>query len=234
MTQTVTVKMYKDSGYYFVDASETDQGVAGDGLSVKDIVDAIGATKKATMVFGHTGTGNTTEYQFSTNETITSNFNVLVEIGARILVATGITITCQGAFNPPPLQVIELTGTGAFNVSNTKPVHHEWLGGVGSSLLLGTKLSKSLDTSYTAETDGAVYAYGIATTDDDWFTLRGETPTATAVTYCSGHYDVTSPYNYSNANSIAFFVPRGATWQVSLTTEEGTITTQVWWQPFLS
>ena len=139
MAQTITVKMmYEDSGYYFIDADEADQGAAGSGLSVKDVVDAVGASKSATMIFGHTGAGNTTTYTFSTNETITDNFDVIVENGAIIAVDTGITVTCSASFNAPIQQVISLAGTGAFNFgTKVKIIPNEWYGNTGTCGLLG-------------------------------------------------------------------------------------------------
>lgn len=140
MTQTITVKMYKDSGYYFVDATEVDQGAAGSGLSVKDIVDAIGTSKSATMVFGHTGTGNTTTYAFSTSEVIPSNIEVLVEEGAVISIATGVTITIGNFIDPGLSQVFSCTGTGTpvFSVGAVDWVYSEWFGALAESAGGGT------------------------------------------------------------------------------------------------
>ncbi|MBU2395708.1 MAG: hypothetical protein KKH70_20430, partial [Gammaproteobacteria bacterium] len=97
MTQTFNLKIARDVSWntelHWVDASETDQGAAGSGESVKDIVDAVGATKNATMIFSHSGSGNTTTYSFGTSETIPTNIDVIVEAGARLAIATGVTLT---------------------------------------------------------------------------------------------------------------------------------------------
>lgn len=131
MTQTITVKMDKDSEYYFVDASASDQGAVDASYdSAKDLIDSIGTSKYATLVFSHSGGGNTTTYTFSTSETIPRNIDVIVENGARITVATGITLTVNGAINVPLLQWISLTGTGKvdFSGASVDCVYPEWWG----------------------------------------------------------------------------------------------------------
>ena len=149
MAQTVTIKMYKDSNYYFVNSAEADQGAAGAGLSVKDIVDAVGSTKNATIVFGHSGAGNTTTYSFGTSETITTNFDVIVEAGARLAIATGVTLTINGPFQANKrLKCIALTGTGvvSFGEESVSEVYPEWWGGVADrSTVVSTYINNALD-----------------------------------------------------------------------------------------
>jgi len=131
MTQTITVKMDKDSEYYFVDASASDQGAVDASYdSAKDLIDAIGTSKSATLVFSHSGGGNTTTYTFSTSETIPDNFDVVVESGAIIVVATGITVTCNATFNASLQQCFSLTGTGkwAFGIGAVDKVYPQWWG----------------------------------------------------------------------------------------------------------
>jgi len=150
MTQTVTVKMYKDSNYYFVNSAEADQGAVGAGLSVKDIVDAVGATKNATIVFGHSGAGNTTTYSFGTNETIPTNIDVIVEAGAQLAIATGVTLTINGPFQANKrIKCIALTGTGvvSFGEESVSEVYPEWWGGVADrSTVVSTYINNALDS----------------------------------------------------------------------------------------
>jgi len=156
MAQTITVKMKGNSNYYFVDATETDQGVAGNGLSVKDIVDSVGTTKNATMVFGHTGTGNTTTYSFGTNETIPSNLSIIVEAGAIISVATGITVTINAPFTANErTKCISLTGTGVidFGEESISTVYPEWW---GATIDTGIDASTAINAAVAAITKGIV------------------------------------------------------------------------------
>ena len=156
MAQTVTIKMYKDSNYYFVNSAEADQGAVGAGLSVKDIVDAVGTTKNATIVFGHSGAGNTTTYSFGTSETITTNINVIMEAGARLAIATGVTLTINGPFQANKrLQCIALTGTGvvSFGEESVSEVYPEWWGGVADG---STVVTTQINNALTAITRGVV------------------------------------------------------------------------------
>ena len=97
---------------YLVDSSESDQGDAGSGNTIKDLVDAIGATKNATLFFKHNSDdGDTTTYSVGTDETIPANISVIIQSGVRITVASGVTLTM-----PIPqagnYQIFSLTGTG--------------------------------------------------------------------------------------------------------------------------
>ena len=67
--------------YYYPDYSEADQGVVGGGETVTDILTDVGAVTNATMYFSHNSGAATTTYTFTTNTTITDNFNVIIERG---------------------------------------------------------------------------------------------------------------------------------------------------------
>jgi len=110
-----------------VDPTEADQGSAGNGASVKDLIDAVGAVESATLYFCHTGAGNTTTYTFSTSITITSNFNVVIENGAVLAIGNGVTLTVTGVpFTVGKYTVFSLTGTGA--VAGLNEAYAEWFG----------------------------------------------------------------------------------------------------------
>ena len=176
MAQTVNLKMYASSGYYFVNASESDQGIAGAGATVKDIVDAVGTSRSATIVFGHTGAGNTTTYTFSTSETIPSNFDVIVENGAIIAMDTGITLTMQGSLTSVPLQQwISLAGTGKVDFSSGAyydEVYVEWWGAARDNTTddvaafdaalaaIGAGTIKLLEGTYMLDTVFELYGVG--------------------------------------------------------------------------
>ena len=156
MAQTVNVKMYKASNYKFVDSTEANQGIAGDGLSVKDIVDAVGTTKNATMVFGHSGTGNTTTYTFSTTEVIPSNITTVVESGAVLAVATGVSITFNGPVEANERHKwIGLTGTGTvyFGEESVSVVYPEWW---GATVDTGTDCNAEVGEAVGSITKGTI------------------------------------------------------------------------------
>lgn len=109
---------------YPVDSSETDQGVAGSGRSVKDFVDDIGTSKSATILFPHSSTGNTTTYTFSTSETIPSNITVQVENGAVIDIDSGVVLTINGPLEAGRYKIFSGDGT---RVLSTR-ILPEWYG----------------------------------------------------------------------------------------------------------
>ena len=69
--------------YYYPDYSEADQGVVavGSGNTVTDILTTVGAVENATIYFSHNSGANTTTYTFTTNTTITKNYNLILEDG---------------------------------------------------------------------------------------------------------------------------------------------------------
>ncbi len=79
---TKKIKLERLHFEYMPDASETDQGATGSGRSIKAFVDSIGGVKNATIRLIHDGAGNTTVYQLSTDETITDNLGLIIDIGA--------------------------------------------------------------------------------------------------------------------------------------------------------
>lgn len=117
---------------YYVDSSETDQGVAGSGRSVKDLVDAIGTSTKATLVFTHDGSGVTTGYTFTSALTFPANIHLQFENGAQLDGAAGVTPNCPAAIIAQPnQQVFGGSGTIAFTDPGIVPVG--WFGTVGDN-----------------------------------------------------------------------------------------------------
>ena len=115
---------------YWVDSSEADQGQAGSGNSVKDLVDAIGSTKNAIIFFKHhAADGNTTTYTVTTAETIPSNITVVVQPGVRIDGAG--TLTINSPFNPGLYQVFGSTITIEFGDGLVGPIYPQWWGATG-------------------------------------------------------------------------------------------------------
>jgi len=117
------------SGRYVVDATETDQGLTGNGKTVKAYVDSMGATKNGVLLFLHTGAGNTTTYTFSTSETITSNITCVINPGAILSIDSGKTLTINGPFECGLYQAFSGSGAVAFGDGAVAEVYPEWWGG---------------------------------------------------------------------------------------------------------
>ena len=212
MAQTITVKMmYEDSGYYFIDADEADQGAAGSGLSVKDLIDAIGVTKNATLVFAHSGGGNTTTYSFGTSETIPQNIEVVVENGAILAIATGVTLTIDGSFQNGRNSCITLAGTGTviFDKRFVNYLYPEWWGAIGDdSTACNTAIQAAINCAEAmggciVDFAAATYRFTTLTMDDPGVLLQGKGIDATVLktTAATGNLftigDTGSTYNAS-------------------------------------
>lgn len=115
---------------YRVSASAVDQGAAAT-RSIKTFVDAIGTSQKATIVCGHTSTGNTTTYTLTTSETIPSNITLIMEPGA-ILDGAG-TLTINGPFEAGLTQCFGTSITIIFGSGAVKEVHAVWWGFLSSA-----------------------------------------------------------------------------------------------------
>jgi hypothetical protein len=116
---------------YWVDSSEADQGAtaAAGSDTVKDYVDAIGTTKKATLMFEHDASaGDTTTYTFSTNETIPSNIYLLVKPGAILSIDSGKTLTVYSPENIIASSRQQIfSGLGAISFSSRGgQIYPEW------------------------------------------------------------------------------------------------------------
>jgi hypothetical protein len=97
----------KDS-FYYCDPAAADQGATANTRSIKSIVDAIGATKKAIIYLPHLAAdGNTTTYTVSTSVTATDNFTLIVENG--VIIAGAGTLTVNGTI--VNLGALTITGT---------------------------------------------------------------------------------------------------------------------------
>ena len=176
-------------GGYWVDYSEADQGAAGSGNSVKDLVDAIGTTKKATLLFKHNAAdGDTTAYTFSTTESIPSNFILAIQNGSIITIPTGITLTIDSPENiiaSPRQQIFSLAGTGAVTFTKSGVVYPEWFG--PNTTPGTTDMAAEIQAAVNSNDDNVVqlasgiYAIGTGITakTHTWFRGVGSQQTAT-------------------------------------------------------
>lgn len=118
---------------YRADPNEADQGAAGSGNSIKDLVDAIGVVKQATIFLPHLAAdGNTTAYTFSTNETTPKNITLEIAPGALIIPDATIKLT---VYSPEHIiagkrqQIVDMTNNSTdpliFTVGGE--VYPDWL-----------------------------------------------------------------------------------------------------------
>lgn len=117
--------------FYYADPNEANQGVAGSGYSIKDIVDSLaGAT--ATLYLAHSSGSSTTPYVFGTDETIPETLSIIVEPGASIAPASGVTVTIgtpdQISANSSQ-RIFTGDGTIAFTTNGT--MRSSWWGDTG-------------------------------------------------------------------------------------------------------
>lgn len=118
------------SNAYYPDYNEADQGLTGNGKSAKAYIDMI-ASDSATLVFRHNSGGATTTYTFSTDETIPSNINVVIEKGAILSDGGGTADLTMGLLEAGLYKIFDWTGTGLV-IGNTKipKVYPEWFGAI--------------------------------------------------------------------------------------------------------
>jgi len=115
----------------YIDPTCADQGAATATAdrSIKDFVDSIGASRYATLILSHTGSGDTTTYTLTTSVTIPSNITLEIENGAVINIASSKTLTINGSFSAGLYQVF----SGDGSVAGLKESNIIWFGAVSDS-----------------------------------------------------------------------------------------------------
>jgi len=132
---------------YAPEAGASDQGTTSTvHVTLKNLVDEIGTGEQATIIFAHTGAGDTTTYTLTTNETVPSNIGIWMEHGA-ILDGAG-TLTINGPFEAGLYQVFGSSITVIFGAGAVKEVYPQWRGAKGDD-----------STNDTAALQWAVDAY---------------------------------------------------------------------------
>lgn len=171
---------------FFPDGASTDQGATdATYLTVKEIVDAVGSSEKATIVFRHTGAANTTTYTFATSETITENITVIMEPGA-ISAGTGdVQLRILGTFYAAREQCFNWDGSsyilfGSNTLANapfrTSTVYPEWWGAKNDGI---TDCSNAINKAIISLVYGGTVKLGIGVyylgTDEIRVAVRGIT-----------------------------------------------------------
>ncbi len=140
---------------YIVDPTEVDQGSAGNGRSIKDFVDVVGSTKKATLFFPHyADDGNTTIYTVSTSETIPSNISIVVQPGAILSIANGVTLTINGTFEVGLYRVF--SGAGSASLSTVDTIYVDWFGETLNAAALQAAITAAPATGRVVANHGIV------------------------------------------------------------------------------
>ncbi len=95
---TITYSSPLQNLKYYPDSTLANNGITGTGNTVKSIIDTIGTTNKATVVYRHNSGSEWTDYIFLTADDYTANTNIkfVFEQGARLSPATGIFLMLTG------------------------------------------------------------------------------------------------------------------------------------------
>ena len=108
---------------YAVDPGAVDSGVTSTSqVTLKNLVTAIGTTKKSTIIFPHTGSGTTTQYTIGTALDLSSYSNITFQFenGAQLKVSAGIsgvTFPFPASIKSQPGQQI-ISGSSLFTIRN--------------------------------------------------------------------------------------------------------------------
>jgi len=121
------VSIGEKNNYYFPDPLEADQGVNGNGFTIKDCIDAVGS-KRATIFLKHNSIADTTVYTVSTDLTIPENICFMIENGAIVSVDDGKVLTINGAFEAGLYQVFSEEGNVNLEKAQINYIIAEWYG----------------------------------------------------------------------------------------------------------
>jgi len=125
----VFLSLAKERNYFSVDPTEADQGVAGGGATLYDILTALGVSEEATVFFPHTGAANTTTYTLSTSLSANNYKNVtfVFERGAVLSVDASKSFSAVSAPSAGAYRIF--SGTGAIYLIGAElPIKAEWFG----------------------------------------------------------------------------------------------------------
>lgn len=119
-----------EEGKYYVDASETDQGVTGAGNSIAAHLSTIGSDNAILKLANSSGSA-TTSYTVSTAITIPANVKLEIEPGALLVKGSGSpTLTINGTLYSTLKQIFSgwVAGNIAFGAGSVTDIYPEWWG----------------------------------------------------------------------------------------------------------
>jgi len=116
---------------YYADYNETDQGITGNGNTIKAFVDTIG-TDNGRIILSHNSGGATTTYTLTTSLTIPSNIELIIDHGA-ILDGDG-TLTHNGSFKHDLSQCFG----SSITIVGLKEGYPQWWGAKGNGTTTDT------------------------------------------------------------------------------------------------
>ena len=140
-----------DGARYYADPTETDQGAAGSGGSILDLINDIGSGY-GTIVLLNSGLGGTTSYTLDTSISLSTNNKIFIEMepGATFARTTGdetFTFFSPDHLVVPPRQ--QVTAVDMLVFTNPGTVYPDWWGAVGDD---STDCTNGLQYAFDAGT----------------------------------------------------------------------------------
>ena len=171
------IELSAESYCFYPDSSEADHAATSTGGSIKDILTALGTSKKAEIVLLHNGVANTTTYTIKQNADWSAYTNVTFKIVPGAVISHGTyTITFPNISESGRWQIY--SGTGAITFAQIdNPVMPEWWGAKADGV---TDSTYALNAAAIASQSGSL-AGGTYLTDgwvvngagNHWFGVSG-------------------------------------------------------------
>jgi hypothetical protein len=113
---------------YEIDMNATDSGVTTvqGNRTIKDIQTLVGASKKCTLVFKHSGSGVTKACTIGTAITLTNNFYLDIRPGAEFTLNANLTVASRGHIKITEGQTVKGAGTAALLYTDVDETLHGW------------------------------------------------------------------------------------------------------------
>jgi len=205
----------KTANLYYPNYSEADQGATGAGKSVKAYIDAIVANS-ATLLFRHNSGAATTTYTFSTDETIPSNINVVIDKGAILSIDSAKTLTINKLQDPGLYQVFSGAGSVSFGVGSVEFAIPQWWGALGDATADDTAEINAAFAAYTRVLIPKVSASYLVTApltpiDNQVITVEGEIKTAQPAVGAFNIFNIVSKSNVTIIGKGGIITGDGAT-----------------------
>ena len=193
---------------YYPDYLEADQGITGNGKTIKAYVDTI-LSDNATIILRHNSSSATTTYTVGTDETIPSNIDVVIERGAILSIASAKTLNIDGPFRAGVHKVFDGNGVVSFGDGAIIQAYPQWWGAIGDGTDNAAAFQKAFDQGgLKIFLPGGTY--GLSTTitkDATGFKLFGLSEGSTTIKPLSGFSGDTD----SDGNDILINLGNGST-----------------------